>query len=162
MAFADLVKGLVSPKQFKQLLQSSIVLGSVIIAVLGVALSYGGNIAPWAGRFYSLWDTSYARKHIPIIASVSEHQPTAWPSFIFDLQILMFLFPAGVYLCFRELRDEHVFLILYSVTASYFAGVMVRLYSFFPSFFLTNKLLKDVDLDTYCLCCLWCCCVHVD
>lgn len=127
VAFADLVKGLVSPKQFKQLLQSSIVLGSVIIAVLGVALSYGGNIAPWAGRFYSLWDTSYARKHIPIIASVSEHQPTAWPSFIFDLQILMFLFPAGVYLCFRELRDEHVFLILYSVTASYFAGVMVRL-----------------------------------
>src|SRR5205814_530982 len=76
---------------------------------------------------YSLWDTGYAKKYIPIIASVSEHQPTAWPSFFFDLEMLIFLFPAGIYLCFRELRDEHVFVILYGITASYFAGVMVRL-----------------------------------
>ena len=44
-----------------------------------------------------------------------------------DLQFLIFLFPAGVVLCFRELRDEHVFVIIYAVVASYFAGVMVRL-----------------------------------
>lgn len=30
-------------------------------------------------------------------------------------------------MCFRELRDEHVFVIVYAVLASYFAGVMVRL-----------------------------------
>ena len=30
-------------------------------------------------------------------------------------------------MCFRELRDEHVFVIIYAVLASYFAGVMVRL-----------------------------------
>lgn len=41
--------------------------------------------------------------------------------------MLIYLFPAGVFLCFRELRDEHVFVIVYSVLASYFAGVMVRL-----------------------------------
>ena len=66
-------------------------------------------------------------RYIPIIASVSEHQPTAWPSFFMDLQFLIFLFPAGVVLCFRDLRDEHVFVIIYAVVASYFAGVMVRL-----------------------------------
>jgi dolichyl-diphosphooligosaccharide---protein glycosyltransferase len=44
-----------------------------------------------------------------------------------DLQLLIFMFPAGVILCFRELRDEHVFVIIYAVMASYFAGVMVRL-----------------------------------
>ena len=44
-----------------------------------------------------------------------------------DLQFLIFIFPAGVILCFRELRDEHVFVIIYAVVASYFAGVMVRL-----------------------------------
>ena len=44
-----------------------------------------------------------------------------------DLQLLVFLFPAGVILCFRELRDEHLFVIIYAVLASYFAGVMVRL-----------------------------------
>jgi len=37
------------------------------------------------------------------------------------------LFPAGIYFCFKELRDEHVFVILYGLAASYFAGVMVRL-----------------------------------
>ncbi|KAJ1565739.1 oligosaccharyl transferase stt3 subunit, partial [Nowakowskiella sp. JEL0078] len=72
-------------------------------------------------------DTNYAKKYIPIIASVSEHQPTAWTSFFFDMQLLVPLFPAGIYFCFQELRDEHVFVILYAVTASYFAGVMVRL-----------------------------------
>lgn len=66
-------------------------------------------------------------RYIPIIASVSEHQPTAWPSFFMDLHFLVFLFPAGVVMCFSKLRDEHVFVIIYSVVASYFAGVMVRL-----------------------------------
>jgi len=44
-----------------------------------------------------------------------------------DLHFLVFLFPAGVILCFRELRDEHVFVIIYALVSSYFAGVMVRL-----------------------------------
>lgn len=92
-----------------------------------IILSVTGVIAPWSGRFYSLWDTGYAKVHIPIIASVSEHQPTAWPAFFFDLNFLIWLFPAGVYMCFRNLKDEHVFVVIYSVLASYFAGVMVRL-----------------------------------
>ena len=58
---------------------------------------------------------------------MSEHQPTAWAAFFTDLHFLIFAFPAGVVLCFRELRDEHVFVIIYAVVASYFAGVMVRL-----------------------------------
>lgn len=92
-----------------------------------VLLTVSGVIAPWTGRFYSLWDTGYAKIHIPIIASVSEHQPTAWPAFFFDLNFLIWLFPAGVYLCFRTLKDEHVFIVIYAVLSSYFAGVMVRL-----------------------------------
>ncbi|KAJ2575899.1 oligosaccharyl transferase stt3 subunit [Coemansia sp. RSA 1836] len=86
-----------------------------------------GVIAPWTGRFYSLWDTGYAKIHIPIIASVSEHQPTAWPNFFFDLNMLIWLLPAGIYFSFRELTDNHVFLILYAIFAAYFASVMVRL-----------------------------------
>ena len=51
------------------------------------------EISPWTGRFYSLLDPSYAKNNIPIIASVSEHQPTTWSSFYFDLQFLVFMFP---------------------------------------------------------------------
>ncbi|KZV81719.1 STT3 subunit of Oligosaccharyl transferase, partial [Exidia glandulosa HHB12029] len=127
VAFADLVRSHVPSKQFQSLLRTSVVV--VGLAGFGaiVGLTFAGWIAPWTGRFYSLWDTGYAKKYIPIIASVSEHQPTAWPSFFMDLHILMFLFPAGVLYCFRELRDEHVFVIIYAAVGSYFAGVMVRL-----------------------------------
>lgn len=127
VAFGDYVRSRINSKQFKTFLGVSIVL----VTVLGVgalfALTALGWIAPWTGRFYSLWDTNYAKIHIPIIASVSEHQPTAWPAFFFDTSILIWLFPAGIYLCFQELKDEHVFVIIYGVLCSYFAGVMVRL-----------------------------------
>ena len=78
-------------------------------------------------RFYSLWDTGYAKIHIPIIASVSEHQPTTWFSFFFDLHILACVFPVGLWYCIKNINDERVFIILYAVSAVYFAGVMVRL-----------------------------------
>ena len=101
----------------------------VASAILGgvVLLTYLGYIAPWTGRFYSLWDTGYAKIHIPIIASVSEHQPTTWVSFFFDLHVLVCTFAAGAYFCVKQLNDERVFIVLYAVFASYFAGVMVRL-----------------------------------
>lgn len=127
VALGDYVKSRVPSQQFKAFLTVSVVLTTA----LGVGALFGltalGWIAPWTGRFYSLWDTNYAKIHIPIIASVSEHQPTAWPAFFFDTNLLIWLFPAGVYMCFQDLRDEHVFVIIYSVLCSYFAGVMVRL-----------------------------------
>ena len=127
IGFIQYVRSAISGKQFQTFLVT------VLVATFGlglaglVALTSLGYIAPWSGRFYSLWDTGYAKIHIPIIASVSEHQPTAWPAFFFDLNMLIWLFPAGVYLLFQNLRDEHVFVVVYALFASYFAGVMVRL-----------------------------------
>ncbi|KAK4648833.1 oligosaccharyl transferase stt3 subunit [Podospora bellae-mahoneyi] len=127
LAFLDYVRSAIPSRQFQTFLW--IFAGGMFVlslAALVIATS-AGIIAPWSGRFYSLWDTGYAKIHIPIIASVSEHQPTAWPAFFFDLNLLIFVFPVGVYLCFQELADEHVFIIVYAVFGSYFAGVMVRL-----------------------------------
>ncbi|KAJ5675808.1 hypothetical protein N7462_008705 [Penicillium macrosclerotiorum] len=127
VAFAEFVRGFLPGKQFQKLL-TSMVLFTFGLGFAGlVLLTVSGVVAPWSGRFYSLWDTGYAKIHIPIIASVSEHQPTAWPAFFFDLNFLIWLFPAGVFMCFQNLRDEHVFVIIYAVLSSYFAGVMVRL-----------------------------------
>ncbi|KAK4687656.1 dolichyl-diphosphooligosaccharide---protein glycosyltransferase, partial [Tremellales sp. Uapishka_1] len=127
VSFVEIVRKLVPGKQFQLLLRAFVVAAFGISFAVLVALTVSGWIAPWTGRFYSLWDTGYAKIHMPIIASVSEHQPTAWPSFFFDLEMLIWFFPAGVFFCFRELRDEHVFVIIYAVLSSYFAGVMVRL-----------------------------------
>ncbi|KKK16216.1 hypothetical protein P175DRAFT_0496957 [Aspergillus ochraceoroseus IBT 24754] len=150
VAFAEFVRGFIPGKQFQRLLTATIILTSGIAFVGLVGLSMSGVIAPWSGRFYSLWDTGYAKIHIPIIASVSEHQPTAWPSFFFDLNFLIWLFPAGVYICFRDLKDEHVFVIIYAVLASYFAGVMVRLMlTLTPIVCVAAALVLSYILDTY-------------
>ncbi|ORZ40685.1 Oligosaccharyl transferase STT3 subunit-domain-containing protein [Catenaria anguillulae PL171] len=127
VGFTLFLRSHLSSNHFTLLFRAFIGLVALVLAGLLAYLGAKGVIAPFAGRFYSLWDTGYAKKYIPIIASVSEHQPTTWASFFFDLQLLVFLFPAGVYLCFRQLRDEHVFVVLYAVCSSYFAGVMVRL-----------------------------------
>merc|ERR1711939_650641 len=124
---AEWLRSQLPSKQFQTVIRAAVLL--IFAGAFGalVLLTVSGVVAPWSGRFYSLWDTGYAKIHIPIIASVSEHQPTAWPAFFFDLNMLIWLFPAGVYMCFRNLKDEHVFVVIYAVLASYFAGVMVRL-----------------------------------
>lgn len=69
-------KNVLSPTTFYRLM---IIFGAMTfsLGIFGLILATKlGWIAPWTGRFYSLWDTNYAKIHIPIIASVSEHQPT--------------------------------------------------------------------------------------
>lgn len=64
---------------------------------------------PFINCFISCALHSYAKIHIPIIASVSEHQPTTWVSFFFDLHILVCTFPAGLWFCIKNINDERVF-----------------------------------------------------
>ena len=81
----------------------------------------------WSGRSMTLLDPTYASKYIPIIASVSEHQPTAWSNYVMDLFVLPFLAPVGMFYCFNRLSDGSLFLGVYGVLAVYFSGVMIRL-----------------------------------
>lgn len=121
------VKSILSPDSYKQFFRIalfSFIAAAVVAVGVGTATGY---ISPWTGRFYSLLDPTYAKENIPIIASVSEHQPTTWASFFFDLHMLVFFFPVGLYYCFKRLTDGNIFLICYAITSVYFAGVMVRL-----------------------------------
>lgn len=150
VGFIQFVRAAIPSRQFQTFLYTTVAatFGAGILGL--VALTSLGYIAPWSGRFYSLWDTGYAKIHIPIIASVSEHQPPAWPAFFFDLNMLIWLFPAGIYLCFQDLRDEHVFVIVYGLFGSYFAGVMVRLMlTLTPIVCVAAALAMSRILDTY-------------
>merc|ERR1711939_1044708 len=147
---AEWLRSQLPSKQFQTVIRAAVLL--IFAGAFGalVLLTVSGVVAPWSGRFYSLWDTGYAKIHIPIIASVSEHQPTAWPAFFFDLNMLIWLFPAGVYMCFRNLKDEHVFVVIYAVLASYFAGVMVRLMlTLTPVVCVAAAMALSQILDTY-------------
>lgn len=150
VAFVEFVRAQVPGKHVQTLLTSLVLLIFGVSFAALVLMTITGIIAPWSGRFYSLWDTEYAKINIPIIASVSEHQPTAWPSFFFDLNFMIWLFPAGIYMCFRTLKDEHVFVVIYAVLASYFAGVMVRLMlTLTPVVCIASALALSYILDLY-------------
>ncbi|KAL9376771.1 hypothetical protein Peur_030891 [Populus x canadensis] len=124
------VKGNLSPRMFKVAVTLVVSVGLVVccamIAVL-IALVASSPTKGWSGRSLSLLDPTYASKYIPIIASVSEHQPPTWPSYFMDINVLAFLVPAGIIACFLPLSDASSFVVLYIVTSVYFSGVMVRL-----------------------------------
>merc|ERR1719381_33647 len=150
ITFIEYLKANMSKDHFNHLFKTiSLVVAAIVATGLGI-LTLSGKVAPWTGRFYSLLDPSYAKNNIPIIASVSEHQPTAWSSFYFDLQILTFLFPAGLYYCFTKLTDHNIFIILYGVTSVYFAGVMVRLMLVLaPVMCILSGIAVSSSLNTY-------------
>lgn len=114
---AKLIKSLFTTLAF-------LVVGGVAFGL--IALQLLGKIQ-WSGRSLTLLDPTYASKYIPIIASVSEHQPTTWTSFFFDLHVLVPLAPVGLFFLFGNISDGGIFVILYGTLAWYFAGVMVRL-----------------------------------
>ncbi len=60
---------------------------------------------PLPGRSLTLLDPTYASRFVPIIASVSEHQPPSWPSYITDLHAAALLAPAGLIGCFKNLTN---------------------------------------------------------
>ena len=47
--------------------------------------------------------------------------------FCFIFLLLACVFPVGLWYCIKNVNDERVFIILYAISAVYFAGVMVRL-----------------------------------
>ncbi|KAH7855699.1 hypothetical protein Vadar_027828 [Vaccinium darrowii] len=130
VALVHYIKGILSPKMFKVAVTLVVSIGLVVccavVAVL-VALIASSPTMGWSGRSLSLLDPTYASKYIPIIASVSEHQPPTWPSYFMDINVLAFLVPAGIIACFLPLSDASSFVVLYIATSVYFSGVMVRL-----------------------------------
>ena len=92
-----------------------------------VYLTISGN-TKWSGRSMTLLDPTYAKKYIPIIASVSEHQPTTWSNYFFDLGYVLIFLPMGYYYCLVDnVTLGKIFIAIYGVLATYFSCVMIRL-----------------------------------
>lgn len=103
------------------------------IAVVGVLLMIPiliklGLIGKLAGRLLSFFNPTYAKKHNPIVASVAEHQPTVWTSFMFNTWFLIILVPAGIYYSLVEnLSVPAIFLSVYIASTCWFTAVMSRM-----------------------------------
>ena len=94
VAFMSYLEGRIGRQNIKKVTVLLVLLVLAIGIFLFSALTSAGYIQSWNGRFYSLWDTGYAIIHLPLIASVSEHQPTSYSMYFNDLSCLS-LFGAG-------------------------------------------------------------------
>ncbi|CAD2091433.1 dolichyl-diphosphooligosaccharide--protein glycosyltransferase subunit STT3, putative [Plasmodium vinckei brucechwatti] len=89
----------------------------------------------WSHRSRTLLDPTYASKHNPIVASISEHQPTTWGSYYFDIHLVLFFLPIGLYECFKKNANiELFFLGIFTTLCMYFSSLMVRLLLIFSPF----------------------------
>ncbi|CDU18106.1 uncharacterized protein PY17X_0933400 [Plasmodium yoelii] len=89
----------------------------------------------WNHRSRTLLDPTYASKHNPIVASISEHQPTTWGSYYFDIHLVLFFLPIGLYECFKKNANiELFFLGIFTTLCMYFSSLMVRLLLIFSPF----------------------------
>lgn len=69
VAAVEWVRGMVPGKQFKQLLRGFLVLAAGAGAGAITLLTRQGWIAPWTGRFYSLFDTGYVSSYKSVLGS---------------------------------------------------------------------------------------------
>lgn len=103
--------------------------------LIGISIALGAGFilllllgqTKWSGRSMTLLDPTYAKKYIPIVASVSEHQATTWSSYFFDIHFAIFFTPVGLYYIFNNRKNNIVFMGIYVALSVYFASVMIRL-----------------------------------
>lgn len=100
---------------------------SCLIFVAASLVVGGGYIGGFAGRTMALLDPTYATSYMPIVASVSEHQPCTWSTYFLELHMIVPMLPVGLYFMFRGFGQAELFAILYLFTSAYFAGIMRRM-----------------------------------
>jgi dolichyl-diphosphooligosaccharide--protein glycosyltransferase len=75
--FVQFIKTNLSEELFNKLFQLVMLVIAALFFLLFLVLHYKGYIS-FSSRSLTLLDPTYAKKFIPIVASVSEHQPTTW------------------------------------------------------------------------------------
>ena len=130
-----IVKRIMKIKMGKKVLGYALLLAIIVISSIFVYLWYIGlspliilekYFKPIGGKFLTVLNPLY-REKTRIIASVAEHAATSWAEFYFNLNVLLFVYPLGIYFSFKRLKNEDIFLITLGLTATYFAGSMIRL-----------------------------------
>ena len=107
-------------------------------------------VSPLTGRFYTLFDPTYAIRHIPIIASVSEHQPSTWISYLTDLHVLMPVALVGIFFCIKRNSESTLFALCYVLPLLYF----LVLFYFDYTYFLKGVMVRIMLMITPIVCVL--------
>jgi len=103
---------------------ATVVLGGIVVGF--AALLASGRFQSLAGKFITVLDP-FLRGANALVESVAEHRITAWGSIYYDVGIMILFFLVGTFFISRNLNNRNLFLLVFSLTAVYFAASMVRL-----------------------------------
>lgn len=122
----NVVKRFLTKEQIFSFLRFSatFVLSGMVVVV--IYMGYSGS-TKFSERIMTLLDPNYAKSFMPIVASVSEHQPTNWSTFFFDTHFTMLFTPIGLYYVLRKANISKLFIAFYLLSSIYFASIMIRL-----------------------------------
>lgn len=105
-------------------------------------LSIAAFLAIVVAGLFSLWVLGYlgtlSQRYIsvlnpfergtqPLVESVAEHRASAWAAMYYDLGVLVFFVPIGLFFAVQMATDRSIFLSVFVLTSLYFAGSMIRL-----------------------------------
>ena len=93
---------------------------SCIILMAALLTAGNGYVGGFAGRTLALLDPTYATAYMPIVASVSEHQPCTWTTYFLELHMIIPMLPVGLYFMFRWFLFHLLFTIYCVLFAIYF------------------------------------------
>ena len=116
----------ISMEKFKRYAQIGLI-STIGVGVVVVIILYAvGVIDPIAAKFLRTVFPTLAET-LPLIESVAENHPSAWGTIFFNIYIMVFLLPLGLYFCIKKPNEKTVFMLLIGLTGIYFGGSMVRL-----------------------------------
>ena len=101
-----------------------------LIVVLFVALSSLGLIGTLGDKFWAVINPGARVGETSIqqlVQSVQEHRPATWGSLYYDLGIGVLFVPVGLYFALQNPTNRNIFMVIFGITAIYFAGSIVRL-----------------------------------
>jgi dolichyl-diphosphooligosaccharide--protein glycosyltransferase len=102
-----------------------IVLLAILVGGFAAIVAKGG-VSSIAEKFSTVLNP-LQRATLPIIASVAEQRITAWAEIYSEVGIGILFFLMGLYFMVKNPTNRNVFLVIFGLTALYFAGSMVRL-----------------------------------
>lgn len=92
-----------------------------------LSMQQGSFIGGIGGKFATVIDPLIRRSGAQLLASVGEHLPSPWATFWYNLGFLVLIVPFGFYAAFRRESETDLLLIVFTLTAIYFCGSMIRL-----------------------------------
>lgn len=101
---------------------------SMSVALISVVFRGTASTSSLSGRLMGLLRPGSNVVSNPLVASISEHQPTRWTNMVLDIWVALVYIPIGLYASFKDgVRIGYLMLAIWAVLSSYFAAAMIRL-----------------------------------